>query len=129
MGYRQTKISETARSEPSPVPSRVPCPVSTDRAVTDDAPITIRWLATRFNNDPPEKDDGTAWDGPWTIGRVRLETFGPREAQWCWTLVATGRGRDDITTNGWETTREKAKASVEAAYRALLAKHPGTRRA
>lgn len=89
--------------------------------------IALRWRATRFPPDPPEKDDGTCLDGEATVGRVRLIEHEPRNGVWMWSMTACAPGVGAAESSGRLPTKEEAKAAVERAYQAFVAAHPDAR--
>jgi hypothetical protein len=92
--------------------------------VTDE--LSLRWVATQFNNDPPEVDDGKLLDEHAPVGRCRLSTQNNPKG-WVWTLTC-GSGREPFATKGVEETKEAGKAALERAYRAWVAlDHPDNR--
>ena len=73
-------------------------------------------------------DDGTAYDGEVSVGRVvKNQGTYPEPGLWSWSMTGCAPGRDFRLCAGMEPSREAAKASTEAAYHRLLAVEPGNR--
>lgn len=80
------------------------------------------WRRTRIDeNDPPDDNDWSGYDGEYCIGRIQKQLHGPMKGKWMWNLLATHvRQRIIMPQSGFVDEGREAMRKVEERYHDLM---------
>jgi len=80
-----------------------------------------RWRRTRIDeNDPPDDNDWSGYDGEVCIGRIQKQLHGPMKGKWMWNLLATHVRVRIMPQSGFIDEGREAMRRVEERYHDLM---------
>lgn len=80
-----------------------------------------KWRGTKIDeNDDPTDLDWLGYDGEIIIGRIRMESAGPKNGQWRWSGLGPPVRQRLMPQQGSEAEPSKAMRKVEEYYHMLM---------
>ncbi|MGZ2429562.1 hypothetical protein [Rhizobium redzepovicii] len=80
-----------------------------------------KWRGTKINErDQPTDLDWLGYDGEIIIGRIRMESGGPKNGMWQWSILGPSVRRRLTLHQGFEVEPREAIRKVEGYYHRLM---------